>query len=528
MTSRIVIAGTHSGVGKTTIALGLIVALRRRGLVVQPYKVGPDYIDPTHHARAAGRPCRNLDTWLMSPGGMRDLFARTAADADIAVLEGVMGLHDGIGYESDRGSTAEIAKLLSTPVLLVIDAAGAARSVSAMALGYRDLDPAVRLAGVLVNRIAGEAHATGVATAIRTATGLPVLGTLPRDSAIAIDERHLGLVPAVVSPTRRRGSGDVTPRDGSAPPSADPESSTDGYGPSESVRSRRGLADGGALLSRGMTSPLPRLRVGLTTADDIRAEAAGDWIEKHVDLDHLLEIATAAPPIDFAPTPRVIAHSRPAPVIAVAQDEAFCFTYPENIETLVAAGATIVPFSPLHDAELPANTSGILLSGGFPEVHAATLAANHAMRTALRQAIAGGVPVYAECGGLMALTEAIVDRMGREFPMLGVLPGRAVMAERVTLGYRRAESIAENWLVPKGTVVPGHEFHYSRWHDRPATLPAAYRLTSASRPGDAWLEGACVGNVVASYVHLHFGGTPELAERFVAACRTFAGAGSPS
>ena len=206
MTSRIVIAGTHSGVGKTTIALGLIVALRRRGLVVQPYKVGPDYIDPTHHARAAARPCRNLDTWLMTPLGMRALFARTAADADIAVIEGVMGLHDGIGYDDDRGSTAEIAKLLAAPVLLVVDAAGAARSAAAMALGYRDLDPAVRLAGFLVNRVAGEAHAAGTAAAIRQATGLPVLGSLPRDAAIAIDERHLGLVPAIASPTRKRGA----------------------------------------------------------------------------------------------------------------------------------------------------------------------------------------------------------------------------------------------------------------------------------------------------------------------------------
>ena len=270
------------------------------------------------------------------------------------------------------------------------------------------------------------------------------------------------------------------------------------------------------------------MRVGLTTADDIRADAAGDWIARHVDLDRLLEIARAAPPMEHAPTPRIVSQARRSPLIAVAQDEAFCFTYPENIEALAAAGATIVPFSPLHDAELPAGTSGILLSGGFPEVHAATLAGNDAMRTALRQAIASGMPVYAECGGLMALTEAIVDRTGREFPMLGVLPGRAVMADRVTLGYRRAESIAENWLVPKGSVVPGHEFHYSRWLDRPASLPAAFRLTSASRPADAWLEGACVGNVVASYVHLHFGGTPELAERFVAACRSFSRIGSPS
>ena len=485
MTRRIVIAGTHSGVGKTTIALGLIVALRRRGLVVQPYKVGPDFIDPTHHARAAGRPCRNLDTWLMTPERMRDVFAGTAADADIAVIEGVMGLHDGIGYEDDRGSTAEIAKLLAAPVLLVVDAAGAARSISAMALGYRDLDPAVTLAGVLVNRVAGESHGVGTAAAIRNATGLPVLGALPRDAAIAIAERHLGLVPAVVSPTRKRGT---------------------------------------------LPDSVPRLRVGLTTADrsDDRAEAAGDWIAKHVDLDRLLKIASAAPPIEHAPESPIIARSQPSPVIAVAQDEAFCFTYPENIEALIAAGATIAPFSPLHDTDLPPDTSGILLSGGFPEVHAATFVANDAMRTELRQAIAGGVPVYAECGGLMALTEAIVDRSGREFPMLGVLPGRAVMAERVTLGYRRAESIAASWLVPNGVVVPGHEFHYSRWHDRPADLPAAYRLSSASRPGDAWTEGACVGNIVASYVHLHFGGMPELAERFVAACRAASTVGATS
>ena len=240
----------------------------------------------------------------------------------------------------------------------------------------------------------------------------------------------------------------------------------------------------------------------------------------------MLDIAATAPELDEAPHPTVATSTRLNATIAVAQDEAFHFTYPENIEALVAAGARVVPFSPLHDAELPPETSGILLSGGFPEVHAATLAANDAMRTELKQAIADGVPVYAECGGLMTLTEAIVDRSGREFPMLGVLPGRAVMADRVTLGYRRAESVAESWLAPKGTVVHGHEFHYSRWHDRPADLPSAYRLSSATRPDESWLEGASVGNVIASYVHLHFGGTPELAERFVAACRASARAGS--
>jgi cobyrinic acid a,c-diamide synthase len=484
MTRRIVIAGTHSGVGKTTIALGLIVALRRRGLVVQPYKVGPDFIDPTHHTRAAGRPCRNLDTWLMTPERMRALFVRTAADADIAVIEGVMGLHDGIGYDIDRGSTAEIAKLLDVPVLLVVDAAGAARSVGAMALGYRDLDRAVHLAGVLVNRVAGDAHAAGVASAIRQATGLPVLGTLPRDSAIAIDERHLGLVPAVVSPTRQRG-------------------------------------ESPGQMSRASDESMPAREVHL-------AEAAGDWIERHVDLDRLLEVASSAPAMEFSPAPLIARPSYLSPVIAVAQDEAFHFTYPENIEALVAAGAAVVPFSPLHDTELPAGVSGILLGGGFPEVHAATLAANDAMRTELKQAIGDGMPVYAECGGLMALTEAIVDRTGREFLMLGVLPGRAVMADRVTLGYRRAESVARSWLMPRGAIVHGHEFHYSRWHDRPADLPPAYRLSSATRPDESWLEGACVGNVIASYVHLHFSGAPELPERFVAACRACARAGSMS
>jgi cobyrinic acid a,c-diamide synthase len=262
----------------------------------------------------------------------------------------------------------------------------------------------------------------------------------------------------------------------------------------------------------------PRSRIGLTTPD---------WIERHVDLDRFLHIAATASPMPSV-SPSIVRRSDSPPIIAVAEDEAFCFTYPENVEALIDAGASVVRFSPLHDAELPSGTSGILLSGGFPEVHAAEFAANESMHASLRRAIADGIPTYAECGGLMALTEAIVDSAGRECPMLGVLPGRCVMADRVTLGYRRAESIAKSWLVPRGSIVPGHEFHYSRWIDRPAGLPPAYQLSSASRPGDSWTEGACAGNVIASYVHLHFGGSPELADRFVAACREYAGVGSAS
>jgi cobyrinic acid a,c-diamide synthase len=456
-TGRLVIAGTHSGVGKTTLTAGLIAALGRRGLSVQPFKAGPDYIDPSYHSLAAGRPCRNLDTWMVPPERVCALFAHASQDADLAIVEGVMGLYDGFAYMDDSGSTAQVAKLLGAPVVLVLDASHMARSAAALALGYQRFDPELPLAGYIVNQVGGQAHGQGVAAAIQRATGLPVLGWLPRDPGLEIPERHLGLVPT-----------------------AEP-------GPHTAHRT-----DWQAFI-----------------------EAAADQVARYLDLERLLAIARQAPALT-APDLATLFGGRRG-VIGVARDEAFSFTYQDNLDLLQAAGAEIVFFSPLRDATLPPGAAGVLLSGGFPELYAEQLAANTAIHQALRQAHRRGVPIYAECGGLMYLTETITDLEGREHTMVGLLPGRSAMTSRLTLGYRLARAAGDSWLLAAGDIVRGHEFHYSTWEDRPPDLPPAYHLLPPDGQGEPYPEGACLGNLWASYVHLHFWAKPELAANFVAA-----------
>ncbi len=462
--ARLIIAGMSSGVGKTTIAAGLIAALRRRALEVQPFKVGPDYIDPTYHALAAGRPCRNLDAWMVPSDRLLASFSRATHDVDVAIIEGVMGLYDGFDYGDNAGSTAAASKLLNSPVVLVIDASRMARSAGAIALGFSRFDPDLNLAGFIVNRVGGDSHGRGVASAIASATGLPVFGWLPRDPRLAIPERYLGLVP-----TREPGQ----------------------------------------------------------WTDYI--DAAAEIVTKHVDLDRLLTIAREAPPLllPCAAAPSGGIHllepqaAFDRPVLAVARDEAFHFTYPENLELLEAAGAEVAFFSPLHDDHLPPQTAGLMLSGGFPELYASDLSGNSTLHVALHGEHDGRMPIYAECGGLMYLTEAIVDEQGREHPMVGLLPGRSTMSGRLTLGYRQGRAVQDSWLFKAGETIRGHEFHYSTWIDRPADFPAALHLASRDGTLSDSPEGACQRNLWASYVHLHFDGLPELPSRFVAACRSW-------
>lgn len=456
---QIVIAGVHSGVGKTTITTGLISAFCRRGLTVQPFKVGPDYIDPTYHTLAAGRPCRNLDTWMIPAERLSMLFHHHAQAADISVIEGVMGMFDGQNYLDDTGSTAQVAKLTQSPVVLVIDAGKMARSAAAIALGFQRFDPELQIAGFIANHVGGQTHGEGVATAIERATGLPVLGYLPHSPALEIPERHLGLIP---------------------------------------------------------TGEAGRWQ-------DFIAAAAGH-VSRYIDLDRLLEIARQAP---RGPAQNLLADLQAKwqpdatrePIIAVARDEAFNFIYEENLDLLRAAGARIVFFSPLKDIGLPAGACGVILSGGFPELYAEKLSANESMRQALRTAHAQELPVYAECGGLMVLTQSITDLDGQEHPMFGLLPGRSVMTKTLNMGYRLAQAASDSWLMKRGEQVRGHEFHYSTWEDRPANLIPAYSLLTGSGQAEPRPEGVCSGSLWASYIHLPFWAKPELALNFVACCR---------
>lgn len=451
MTARLVLAATHSGSGKTLLAAGLIGALRRRGLRVQPFKCGPDYIDPGYHTLAAGRTCRNLDTWLMPPERVRRLFAAAAGAADIAVIEGVMGLFDGFG-ESDQGGTADVARTLDAPVVLIVDARGMARSAAALVGGFQRFDPRVRIGAVLLNRVGSARHAGICASAISEHTGLPCLGYLPRDPGLSLPERHLGLL---------------------------------------------------------LPGEDPALAAALDRAADLLAESC--------DLDGLLELARSAPALPaFQPEPAIRA-AGPRPLIAVAQDRAFAFVYPELCEILAAAGAEVAPFSPLDDQQLPAGTAGVILSGGYPELYAERLSGNGGMHAALREAHGRDLPIYAECGGLMYLTQAIIDQAGRRWPMVGLLPGWSRMAGRVALGYRTVSGAGAGGLLPDGATMRGHEFHYSRWEGRPDELPPAYQVLPADAP--PYAEGARLGRLTASYVHLPWFAQPELAARFVDQCR---------
>ncbi|MFL6601113.1 MAG: cobyrinate a,c-diamide synthase [Steroidobacteraceae bacterium] len=476
---RIVIAGVSSNVGKTTVTAGLIAALRERGLIVQPFKCGPDYVDPSYHERASGRPCRNLDTWMLSDMQLRASFARACQDADVAVVEGVMGLYDGSDWHDERGSTAQIAKLLNAPVLLVLDISGSARSAAAVALGYQKFDAAVAIQGVVLNFAGSERHAQGCAEAIAHATALPMLGWLPRELQLRIPERHLGLVPG----------GEQVDSDALIAEMAVAVSARFDVARIVSIAREAAAGGGGA-------------------AGDGRGAASG---------------ATEAVGAAGARGRTGLERARaPRPIIAVARDEAFCFYYPENLELLIEEGGTVEFFSPLRGEQPDPNAAGVYLGGGYPELHGPALASNTGLWSVLKDLHAADAPIYAECGGFMVLTQALTDSEGHRWPMAGLLPGFARMSGKLAaLGYRHATALRSNLLAETGDSLRGHEFRYSSWvrdaDTTDNTTAWEVRGTRADTPVDN--VGYVRGNLLASYLHVHFGQRRELATRFVGRLR---------
>ena len=409
----IVVAGTASGTGKTTLALGLMGALRRRGLRVQPFKVGPDFIDPLHHAAVAGRESRNLDSVLCDARSIPALAARAMRDADVAVVEGVLGLYDGRLGADDSGSTAEIAKLLDAQVVLVVDAARAARSTGAVALGFARFDPGVEIAGVVLNRVGSDRHLAAARESVE-ATGLRVLGAIPRDPALTLPERYLGLVP-----------------------------------PQERAH-QQGWVE-------ALATTVER-RVDIDALLRIASERGRGPI--------------ADPAHDPFALPALPARAR----IAIAQDAAFTFQYRDALDLLEARGAELVPFSPLVDTALP-DCSAVILPGGFPERFAALLRDNVAMRLAIAAAVGDGMPVIAECGGAMYLGTHIAQEDGERFDMCGAMPfGTHMSRSRRALGYRTARALRNSPLLREGDVVRGHEFHWSAAEPGFNAAAAAYHL----------------------------------------------------
>lgn len=437
MVARLVIAAPGSGHGKTTIAAGLMAALRARGVDVSGHKVGPDFIDPSYHALATGRPPRNLDPFLQSEDLLVPLLLHGAGE--LAVIEGVMGLFDGALGTDGFASTAHVARLLDAPVVLVVDASAASRSVAATVLGFARYDPRIELAGVILNKLGSQRHEDEIRAALAP-TGIPVLGALRRTEDIHAPSRHLGLVPAAERAT-------------------------------ESQRL------------------LPKL---------------AEWISQGVDVEAVVQVARRAPKLPGTPWAPEVAWDGPRKVVAAAAGQAFTFRYTETVELLAAHGIDVVDLDPLRDKTLPEGCAGLYFGGGFPEVHVEELSANVPLREQLAVAVHSGMPVVAECAGLLYLCRELDGQ-----PMVGALDAEARMTKRGALGYRRAVAPSAHLLGEAGSRVTGHEFH------RTEVLPRQGKTPAWEWDGTA--EGFATPTLHASYLHVHWAGHPELARRFATA-----------
>ncbi|MZE45306.1 cobyrinate a,c-diamide synthase [Streptomyces sp. SID5477] len=474
---RLVVAAPSSGSGKTTVATGLMAALAGRGFAVSPHKVGPDYIDPGYHALATGRVGRNLDAYLCGPELVGPLFLHGARGCDIAVVEGVMGLYDGAAGEGELASTAQVAKLLRAPVVLVVDASSQSRSVAALVHGFVSWDPEVRIGGVILNKVASDRHEVLLREAVDS-VGVPVLGVLRRAAPVETPSRHLGLVPVA-----ERGS--------------------DAVGAVAAMGAQ--VADGCDL----------EALVGLARSAGALSCAAWDAGEA-VDFPPPPPLPVPSP--GAAPPDPRFRPGRPRPQapdglkarVAVAGGAAFTFSYAEHTELLAAAGAEVVTFDPLRDEELPEGTAGLVVGGGFPEVYAAELSANEGLRKSVAELALSGAPVAAECAGLLYLCRELDG-----LPMCGVLDASARMSERLTLGYRDAVAVSDSALAGAGTRMRGHEFHRTVVEPGAGAAPAW-----GMRAPERRVEGFVERGVHASYLHTHWAAEPGVARRFVERCRT--------
>lgn len=452
------IAAPHGRSGKTVLTLGLLRALCRQGCAVQPFKKGADFIDPGWHTVAAGRTSRNLDRYFMEPDQIRAVVRGASAGADVCVVEAAMGLYDGLDAEGST-SSAEIAKITATPVVLVLDVTRMTRTAGALVLGCCAFDTDVRIAGVILNRVRGARQRALVTEVIERTCGIPVVGAVPADARLNVPDRHLGLV------------------------------------------------------TSGETDERERLLDGI-------ADVVAEW----VDLDAVRAIAASAGELPAAEGSGLVGDAADAPgaraTIAVVRDEAFSFYYPENLAALECAGACLVFVRSLGDEALPSDVDGLYVGGGFPEEFAKQLQANEAFRRSVRERAEHGLPVYAECGGLMYLGRRLVHR-GRSYDMAGVLGLDTVVQDRQTAhGYARAVVGASgSWLDP-GMVLVGHEHHHSQATDLDPALRFAYAVERGRGivPG---FDGACTGNVVAGYLHVNALASPAWAPSFVRAAERY-------
>ena len=451
--SAFMIAGTHSGCGKTTVSLGIMSYLKSMGLKVQAFKVGPDFIDPGHHKRVTGRASHNLDGWMMTQRYNQEVFSRYSHDADVCVVEGVMGLYDGFSGKDESGSSAQIAKWLNLPVILVVDASSMARSAAAVVLGYRMLDPEVNLMGVIFNKVSGTRHAHFIEEAMSEIRGIDVLGFLPKNDQVNMPSRHLGLVTA------------------------------------EDMH-----------------------------MSDNQISLISEWIREGVDVDRLLKRTSGYS------IPRYFCTDEEPDKgvsIGIAMDNAFSFYYEENLRLLKKEGAELIPFSPIRDSELPDNIHGIIFGGGYPELYAEELSENVGLMQDIRRFARKGMPMYAECGGFMYLMDCI--KWKKEHGMVGIFPFKCQLRKGLrALGYREIITKKPSLLGDPGTRARGHEFHYSdiieAEHDG---IDCIYQLVDRDGRIINAKEGFMKGNVLGSYIHLHFGSNPWLAASFLNSCKRY-------
>ena len=449
---RLLIAGSHSGAGKTSISLGLMAAFRQRGQSVMPYKVGPDYIDPAFHSFVTQNPSRNLDSWLLAEDTLQQLFTRHAPEeGGLAIIEGVMGFFDGLD-DKHQGSSAHVAQLLAAPVILVINGAGLSRSAAALVFGFNNFYPGVKIAGVIINKVSGEKHYNLLKDIIESQAGVPCFGYLVKNETFNLESRHLGLIPSVEVKDLNK-----------------------------------------------------------------RLQSLAETLSETVDLDGLLKLAHDAPPLAGPAAPQII---KGAPVkIGVARDQAFNFYYEDNFELLQSLGAELHFISPLTAESFPDDLAGFYLGGGFPEVFAGELAKNQSFRQSLRQKLEQGLPCYAECGGLMYLSEAISNHEGQHFEMVGFFPFETEMTKRLqNFGYVEVEYLQDTILGTKGLRSRAHEFHHSRLVKDEGIN---YCLEMRKRDGRKWAGGVCREKTLAAYPHLHFYSQPQLAVNFVENCRKY-------
>ncbi|GAB6100488.1 cobyrinate a,c-diamide synthase [Halanaerocella petrolearia] len=455
MNSRIVIAGTESGVGKTTLTIGLMAALDRQGYNVQPYKVGPDYIDPGFHTLVTGNQSRNLDSFFLGEEGVKELFLNAVEESDISIIEGVMGLFDGKKGKEGAGSTAHIAKTLQTPVVLVMDVKKMARSAAAVAYGYKNFDSDLNIAGVILNNVGSKRHHKMIKKPLEEEVGVKVLGYLPYQKDLELPERHLGLVPTAES---------------------------------------KELKD--------------------------FVDQLVDLIEEYIDLEQLISLSQRESTVEVTEK-RIFTSSKDYGLtLGVAYDQAFNFYYQDNLDLLASRGVDLKYFSLLEDNKLP-KVDGLYIGGGFPESFLEELANNKSMKQDVYQQIRDGLPTYAECGGLMYLTEEIIDSEDKSFSMVGVVPGQIKMTDSLqAMGYVEAKAIEDNILLKQGEKIKGHEFHYSKLINLTDNNKQAYQLYGG-RGEEGRFEGIVQDKLLASYLHIHFGSNPSLVTNFLDYCQNY-------